>query len=137
MKPGHSAIYVVAEHGDAIHAKAVRAGAEIITAELRDTHFGSHTFSLRDTEGNTWTIGTYRGAPLRSPPSRGQQSRDRLGYRPSFRAVDQPSPNKSDPATTMARGRPAGRALSQTRLGVQQLSLGSEIRAMSSMVVTT
>jgi hypothetical protein len=100
MKPGHSAIYVVAEHVDAIQAKAVRAGAEIITAELHDTHFGSHTFSLRDTEGDTWTIGTYRGAPLRSPPSRGQQSRDRLGYRPSFRAVDQPSPNKSDPDWT-------------------------------------
>ena len=62
MQPGHSAIYVVSEHVDAIHAKAVRAGAEI-TAELHDTDFGSHTFSLRDTEGNAWTIGTYRGAP--------------------------------------------------------------------------
>jgi uncharacterized glyoxalase superfamily protein PhnB len=47
---------------DAIHAKAVRAGAEI-TAELPDTDYGSHTFSPRDTEGNTLTIGTYRGAP--------------------------------------------------------------------------
>ena len=62
MQPGHSAIYVVSEHVDAIHAKAVRAGAEM-TAELHDTDFGSHAFSLRDTEGNAWTIGAYRGAP--------------------------------------------------------------------------
>jgi len=37
------------------------AGAEI-TAELTDTEYGSHTFSLRDPEGSSWTIGTYRGA---------------------------------------------------------------------------
>ena len=62
MKPGSSAIYVVSDHVDAIHAKGRAAGAEI-TAELHDTDYGSHTFSLRDTEGNAWTIGTYRGAP--------------------------------------------------------------------------
>lgn len=50
------------DHVDAIHAKAVATGAEI-TAELHGTDFGSHTFTLRDTEGNAWTIGTYRGAP--------------------------------------------------------------------------
>lgn len=37
--------------------KVLAAGAEI-TVELHDTDFGSHTFSLRDTEGNAWTIGT-------------------------------------------------------------------------------
>lgn len=62
MKPGSSAVYVVSDRVDAIHAKAVAAGAEI-TAELHDTDYGSHTFSLRDTEGNAWTIGSYRGAP--------------------------------------------------------------------------
>lgn len=62
MKPGSSAVYVVSDQVDSIHAKAVAAGAEI-TVELHDTDYGSHTFSLRDTEGNTWTIGTYRGAP--------------------------------------------------------------------------
>ena len=36
MQPGHSAIYVVSEHVDAIHAKAVRACAEI-TAEANTT----------------------------------------------------------------------------------------------------
>lgn len=62
MKPGGSAVYVVSDDVDAIHAKAVAAGAEI-TADLHDTDFGSHTFSLRDTEGNAWTIGSYRGVP--------------------------------------------------------------------------
>jgi uncharacterized glyoxalase superfamily protein PhnB len=47
---------------DEIHARVRQAGAEI-TAELTDTDYGSHTFSLRDPEGNSWTIGTYRGAP--------------------------------------------------------------------------
>jgi uncharacterized glyoxalase superfamily protein PhnB len=62
MKPGTGAVYVVSDHVDEIHAKVAAAGAEI-TAELHDTDFGSHTFRLRDTEGNAWTIGTYRGAP--------------------------------------------------------------------------
>jgi uncharacterized glyoxalase superfamily protein PhnB len=62
MTPGTGAIYVVSDHVDEIHARALAAGAEI-TAELRDTDYGSHTFSLRDAEGNAWTIGTYRGAP--------------------------------------------------------------------------
>ena len=62
MKPGSSTIYVVSDQVDAIHAKVVAARAEV-TAELHDTDFGSHTFSLREPEGNAWTIGTYRGAP--------------------------------------------------------------------------
>lgn len=59
MKPGSSAVYVVSDHVDAIHAKAVAAGAAI-TAELHETDFGSHTFSLRDTGGNAGIIGTRR-----------------------------------------------------------------------------
>lgn len=62
MKPGTGAVYVVSDHVDEIHAKVTAAGAEI-TAELHDTDFGSHTFSLRDSAGNAWTFGTYRGAP--------------------------------------------------------------------------
>lgn len=61
MKPGCSAVYVVSDNVDAIHAKVKAAGADI-TAELHETDYGSHTFSLRDPEGNSWTVGTYRGA---------------------------------------------------------------------------
>jgi len=62
MKPGTGAAYVVSDEVDEIYARARQAGAEI-TAELTDTDYGSHTFSLRDPEGNSWTVGTYRGAP--------------------------------------------------------------------------
>jgi uncharacterized glyoxalase superfamily protein PhnB len=62
MKPGAGAVYVVTDHVDDLYTKAKAAGAEI-TAELTDTDYGSHTFSLRDLEGNAWTFGTYRGAP--------------------------------------------------------------------------
>lgn len=62
MRPGTGAVYVVSDQVDEIYAKASAAGAEI-TAETHDTDYGSHTFSLRDAEGNAWTIGTYRGAP--------------------------------------------------------------------------
>lgn len=61
MKPGTGAAYVVSDHVDEIHARVVAAEAEI-TAALHDTDYGSHGFSLRDPEGNSWTIGTYRGA---------------------------------------------------------------------------
>ncbi|HWD06998.1 MAG TPA: VOC family protein [Amycolatopsis sp.] len=64
MKPGTGAAYLVATDAaavDALHARAATSGADI-TAGLHDTDYGSHTFSLRDPEGNSWTIGTYRGA---------------------------------------------------------------------------
>ena len=61
MKPGTAAVYVVSDKVDEMYGRVKEAGAEI-TAELTDTEYGSHTFSLRDPEGNAWTIGTYRGA---------------------------------------------------------------------------
>ncbi|GAA4531174.1 VOC family protein [Amycolatopsis samaneae] len=61
MKPGGGVAYVVSDHVDEIHERVRAAGAEI-TLDLHDTDYGSHTFSLRDPEGNAWTIGTYRGA---------------------------------------------------------------------------
>jgi uncharacterized glyoxalase superfamily protein PhnB len=62
---GAANIYVVASEVaavDAVHQRCVAAGARI-TRELEDTDYGSHTFSVRDPEGNGWTFGTYRGAP--------------------------------------------------------------------------
>ncbi|WP_033294857.1 VOC family protein [Amycolatopsis jejuensis] len=61
MKPGTGAAYVVSDHVDEIYARVREAGAEI-SLELHDTDYGSHTFSVRDPEGNAWTIGSYRGA---------------------------------------------------------------------------
>ncbi|MBA0128218.1 VOC family protein [Haloechinothrix sp. YIM 98757] len=61
MRSGVTTVYVVTDHVDEVHQRAVASGADIAT-ELHDTDFGSHTFTARDPEGNLWTFGTYRGA---------------------------------------------------------------------------
>ncbi len=43
---------------DALHARAVAAGARIVVS-LRDTDYGSHDFGCADPEGNFWGFGTY------------------------------------------------------------------------------
>ncbi|HXY92369.1 MAG TPA: VOC family protein [Acidimicrobiia bacterium] len=50
---------------DACHARAVAAGAELL-GDLEDTFYGSHQFSVRDPEGNFWTVGTYL-PPITAP----------------------------------------------------------------------
>jgi uncharacterized glyoxalase superfamily protein PhnB len=60
--PGTAAAYVVTADPDAVHQRAVAAGAEIIRP-LEETSYGSRDFSARDPEGNVWSFGTYRGAP--------------------------------------------------------------------------
>ena len=59
---GKASIYVVVEDPDALHGRAVDAGAEI-AMELTDQDYGSREFSVVDPEGNVWTLGTY--APSR------------------------------------------------------------------------
>lgn len=62
MTAGASSVYVVSDQVDAIYQR-VRAAGATVTQELEDTDYGSHTFTVRDPEGNLWTLGTYRGAP--------------------------------------------------------------------------
>ena len=62
VQPGTTGCYVVTDDPDALHARAVAAGAEI-TQELHDTDYGSRDFAARDPEGNRWSFGTYRGEP--------------------------------------------------------------------------
>ena len=52
-------LYVVIEDADALHARAVEAGAAIVRG-LSDQSYGSRDFSARDLEGNLWSFGTYR-----------------------------------------------------------------------------
>lgn len=59
--PGMSAAYVVTNDPDALFAKAVRAGATIVS-EPHDTDHGSRDFAVNDPEGNRWSFGTYQGA---------------------------------------------------------------------------
>ncbi|MEU8923054.1 VOC family protein [Kitasatospora sp. NPDC048545] len=61
-KPGGFTAYVVTADPDAVHARAVAAGARITTA-VHETDYGSRDFAAADPEGNHWYFGTYPGAP--------------------------------------------------------------------------
>ncbi len=50
--------YIVVADADAVHARAVAAGASIIRP-VEDTPYGSREFALRDLEGHSWSVGTY------------------------------------------------------------------------------
>ncbi|MEV6341615.1 VOC family protein [Nocardia vinacea] len=58
--PGTDSIYLVCEEPDALHDRAVAAGAEVVRG-LRDEDYGSRGFTVRDPEGNLWSFGTYWG----------------------------------------------------------------------------
>ncbi|MBO0840196.1 MAG: VOC family protein [Sciscionella sp.] len=54
-------LYVVTADPDAVHKRAVEAGATIVR-EPSDTDYGSRDVSIADLAGNVWTFGTYPGA---------------------------------------------------------------------------
>jgi uncharacterized glyoxalase superfamily protein PhnB len=57
-----TAVYLAADDPaeiDALHARAVAAGAEIVR-EPTDQDYGSRDVIVRDPEGNDWCFGTYR-----------------------------------------------------------------------------
>jgi uncharacterized glyoxalase superfamily protein PhnB len=58
--PGNDAAYVVCDDADALFARSVAAGAEVVRG-LVDEDYGSRGFTVRDPEGNLWSFGTYRG----------------------------------------------------------------------------
>ncbi|MGV0790936.1 VOC family protein [Mycolicibacterium sp. XJ1819] len=58
-EPGPVVTYVVVEDPDALHDRAVAAGAEIIMG-LTDQEYVSREFAARDPHGNVWSFGTYR-----------------------------------------------------------------------------
>ena len=55
---GPQSVYVVTDDIDALHDRAVAAGAEIVYP-LTDQDYGSRDFSARDPSGNVWAFGTY------------------------------------------------------------------------------
>jgi uncharacterized glyoxalase superfamily protein PhnB len=57
-RAGTISLYIAVGDPDAVHARAARAGAEVVR-ELTDTDYGSREFSVRDPEGNLWSFGTY------------------------------------------------------------------------------
>ena len=62
LRPGTFGAYAVTDDVDALHKRAVEAGAEIIRPP-QDTGYGSREFAARDPERNLWSFGTYRGEP--------------------------------------------------------------------------
>jgi uncharacterized glyoxalase superfamily protein PhnB len=50
--------YIVVPDVEAVHARAVAAGATIIRP-LQKTDYGSREFALSDPEGHSWSLGTY------------------------------------------------------------------------------
>jgi uncharacterized glyoxalase superfamily protein PhnB len=59
---GRVGVYVVTDHPDEVHERAIEAGATIFAAP-EDTDYGSRSVTVLDPEGNAWTFGTYRGEP--------------------------------------------------------------------------
>jgi uncharacterized glyoxalase superfamily protein PhnB len=59
LPAGGTLVYCAVEDVDAVHDRALAAGADI-ALELTDTDYGSRDFTARDPEGNLWSFGTYR-----------------------------------------------------------------------------
>ncbi|BAN47400.1 VOC family protein [Metapseudomonas resinovorans] len=55
---GTQAIYLVVAEVDAVHARALAAGASIVLP-LKDEEYGGRGFTCRDPEGHLWSIGSY------------------------------------------------------------------------------
>jgi len=51
-------IYLVVADADAVHARALNAGAAIVIP-LVDEDYGGRGFTCRDPEGHVWSVGTY------------------------------------------------------------------------------
>jgi len=62
VPPGGFGAYAVTADPDAVHARAVAAGARVVRGP-QDTDHGSREFVAQDPEGNRWSFGTYRGEP--------------------------------------------------------------------------
>ena len=61
-EPGTSGAYAVTDELDALYARVVASGAQVIR-ELAEQSYGGREFSVRDPEGNLWSFGSYRGEP--------------------------------------------------------------------------
>lgn len=64
LTPGTFGCYVVCDDPDAVHARVVAAGGQVLRPPA-DTDYGSRDVTVRDPEGNLWNFGTYRGEPRR------------------------------------------------------------------------
>ena len=50
--------YVVVPDAEAVYARAQAAGAPVVRP-IQDTPYGSREFTVKDPEGDSWSVGTY------------------------------------------------------------------------------
>lgn len=50
--------YIVVADSDAVYARAQAAGGKIVRA-IQNMDYGSREFTVKDPEGNSWSVGTY------------------------------------------------------------------------------
>ena len=60
VPPGTGLVYVQTADPDAVHARAVAAGADVVQP-LTEQPYGSRECAVRDPEGVVWSFGTYGG----------------------------------------------------------------------------
>ncbi|HET6986355.1 MAG TPA: VOC family protein [Kribbella sp.] len=53
-------VYLVHDDPDSLIGRAIAAGAVVVRG-LQDADYGSRGFTVRDPEGNLWSVGTYAG----------------------------------------------------------------------------
>lgn len=59
-QPGTGAACLVCDDCDDVFGRAVAGGASVLR-EPADQHYGGRSASVKDPEGNIWTMGTYQG----------------------------------------------------------------------------
>jgi uncharacterized glyoxalase superfamily protein PhnB len=57
---GASSVYLVSDDPDGLFERATAAGADVVRP-LRDEDYGARGFTVRDQEGNFWSVGTFAG----------------------------------------------------------------------------
>lgn len=56
---GSASLYLIADDVDGLHARALAAGGEEVRAPV-DQDYGGRGSTVRDPEGNLWSVGSYR-----------------------------------------------------------------------------
>ncbi|WP_336032368.1 VOC family protein [Geodermatophilus sp. FMUSA9-8] len=62
VRPGSTGAYLVTDDVEAVWERVAAAGAEVLRP-LHEPGHGGREFSVRDPEGNAWSVGDYPGAP--------------------------------------------------------------------------
>jgi uncharacterized glyoxalase superfamily protein PhnB len=56
---GTAAVHIATDAVEAVFERATAAGADVVTAPA-DQDYGGRTATVRDPEGNLWSLGSYR-----------------------------------------------------------------------------